>query len=88
MNEGNSDRKKEKGFKRDFLWVSTLGINLVLSSIVGIGLGYLIDHWFRTQPIFTIILFFIGTFAGFRQIYKEIMKLAKEDEKKHDGRSS
>jgi F0F1-type ATP synthase assembly protein I len=80
------NEKKDKGFKRDFLWVSTLGINLVVSSIAGTGLGYGIDHVFKTQPVFTISLFFIGTFAGFRQIYKEIIKMSKEDGKKNDGR--
>jgi len=86
MNEGKGDGKNGKGSRTGLLWISTLGINLVLSSIVGIGLGYFIDHWFRTQPVFTIALFFVGTFAGFRQIYKEIMKMAKEDEKKNEQR--
>jgi ATP synthase protein I len=86
MNEGKGNGKKEWNKRNSLLWVSTLGINLVLSSIVGIGLGYGIDHVFKTQPVFTITFFFIGTFAGFRQIYKEIMKMAKEDEKKHEQR--
>ncbi len=69
----------DDGLKRNLLFVSSLGINLVLSGVAGIVLGIYLDKWFHTRPILTIALFILGTVAGFRQIYKEIRKLGEED---------
>ena len=77
--------KKDSGLRRDMLWLSTLGINLVFASAVGVAIGYFIDKWLKASPIFTIVFFCIGTFAGFRVIYREVQKLDKEEKKPHDG---
>jgi len=77
------DLKKSSRLGRDMLWLSTLGINLVLAGAVGVVVGYYIDKWLKTPPIMTILFFCIGTFAGFRQIFKEVRKLGDE-EKKHE----
>jgi ATP synthase protein I len=84
-----TEEKKGKGKKdpsalRDLLWVSTLGINLVVATGVGVLVGHYLDKWLHTQPVLTILLFLIGTFAGFRQIYIEIRKLGREDQKKDE----
>jgi ATP synthase protein I len=73
------------GAKGDMLWVSTLGINLVLATLVGVAIGWYLDKWFHTSPVLTIVFFFIGTFAGFRQIYLAVRKLGDED-KNHEQR--
>jgi ATP synthase protein I len=69
--------------RQDWLWLSTLGINLVFASALGAVIGHFLDKWFRTTPIFIIVFFFIGTLAGFLQIYKQVQKMAKDDSK-HD----
>jgi ATP synthase protein I len=73
--------KKNVRTGRDLLWLSTLGINLVLAGAAGVAIGYFLDKWFNTPPVMTIIFFCIGTFAGFRQIYKEVRKLGSDDKK-------
>lgn len=89
MNGGKETGEKKPGVKknvslgRDMVWLSTLGINLVLAGAAGVFIGYFLDKWLKTQPIMTIVFFCIGTFAGFRQIYKEIRKLERDDNK-HD----
>lgn len=89
MNGGKETGEKKPVLKknvsrgRDMVWLSTLGINLVLAGAAGIFIGYFLDKWFKTQPIMTIVFFCIGTFAGFRQIYKEIRKLGR-DGNNHD----
>lgn len=72
-----TSRKPASGLP-DYMWIASLGINLVLSSVVGSAFGYLIDNWLNTKPAFMIIFFFLGLFAGFRQIFKEIKKIDKE----------
>ena len=80
-------KNKEAGTKHsprkrnDLIWASTLGVNLVLSTGVGLFIGWCLDRWFQTTPVLTIVFFFIGTFAGFRVIYREIQKLGEDDKK-------
>ena len=78
--EKKGKEKKEPSSMRDLLWVSTLGVNLVVATAVGVVVGHYLDKWLKTQPVLTIIFFLIGTVAGFRQIYIEIRKMGKEDE--------
>jgi ATP synthase protein I len=78
-------REKKNGMPgRDLLWLSTLGINLVLAGAAGAAIGYFIDKWLRTPPVMTIVFFCVGTVAGFRQIYKEVRKLGNDDKKNKD----
>jgi len=85
MNDGKNPAAKKKLHRGgDLLWLSTLGINLVLAGAAGIAIGYFLDKWLKTQPVMTILFFCIGTFAGFRQIYKEMQKLGNDNEKPHE----
>lgn len=68
--------------KGDLLWLSTLGINLVLAGAAGVVIGLYLDRWLKTMPVMTILFFCIGTFAGFSQIYREIRKLGSGNERK------
>ena len=77
----NHGAEEKPGGKGDLIWASSLGIHLVLSTAVGLILGWYLDKWFKTAPVLTIVFFFIGTFAGFRQIYLEIKKLGENDKK-------
>ena len=48
-----------------------------LLAAVGVGgvMGYLIDSWAGTEPIFFIVLFFTGFAAGVRNILKSYQDL-------------
>lgn len=85
MNDGKNPAIKKRLHRGgDLLWLSTLGINLVLAGAAGIVIGFYLDKWLKTQPVMTIFFFCIGTFAGFRQIYKEMRKLGSDNEKQHE----
>lgn len=43
---------------------------LVAALIVGGALGYGLDSWLHTKPLFMILLFFAGFAAGFLNIYR------------------
>ena len=46
------------------------GFELVGSIGISIALGYGLDTWLGTKPLFIIILFFLGVFAGFLNVYR------------------
>jgi len=70
--------KKDRRQYGDYLSVSSIGIHLVLSSIVGCVAGIYIDKWLNTTPAFTIILFLAGLVSGFRQIFKEVKRIGQD----------
>ena len=55
-----------------------ISTELVAAVVVGSIIGFLLDDWFDTKPLLIICFFFIGTFAGIRNVFK----LAKNMNKK------
>lgn len=47
-----------------------VGTELVSGVLVGAALGYFLDKLLGTQPIFLIILLFLGGAAGFLNVYR------------------
>ncbi len=66
--------KKDKEFMKQVARMSSLGLNLLISSLVGFFIGYLIDKYFGFKFIFMIIFTLLGFAAGIYEIYKAIKK--------------
>jgi ATP synthase protein I len=75
--------KKTKEGWGNILWLSSLGLNLVLSMAVGFVIGLYLDKWFKTKPVFLMIFLALGLFAGFRQLFKEARKANDIENKEH-----
>ncbi len=67
----DSDQKKK------FAAYSTLGIMFPASIGVGLFIGVVLDGFFGTDPVFTIILTLYGLAAGFYNFFKVINKYEK-----------
>ncbi|TBV79675.1 MAG: AtpZ/AtpI family protein [Desulfobulbaceae bacterium] len=51
---------------------STVGMTVVFSVFIGLGVGYLLDHKLfdgRTAPWFTLIFLALGVVAAFKNLY-------------------
>ena len=59
-----------------------LGISVVVSLIVFIGLGILIDHWLARSPVFTLIGVGVGLIAAGYQLYELVLV---SDRKRRNG---
>ncbi len=64
---------KRKGITQYFS-IGTIGLHLVSGVIVGVLIGYYLDKFFNTSPWLTIIFFFFGLAAGFRNMYKDVQR--------------
>jgi len=64
--------------------IGTIGLHLVSGVIVGVFLGYFLDKYFGTSPWLTIIFFFLGIAAGFRNMYKDVQKYIISEEKENN----
>lgn len=50
-------------------FLSSIGISLVASILIGLAMGYYLDQWLDTRPMFTLIMLLIGIISGFRNVY-------------------
>jgi len=77
----------DKPLFRQLLEASTIGLNLVLATFVGLAMGYGLDYLFDkylgviTYPWLTIIFLIIGIIAGFR----ELIRMARKTYNGNDG---
>jgi ATP synthase protein I len=46
------------------------GFELVGAIAAGVFIGYWLDTWLGTMPLFLIVMFFLGVFTGFYNIYR------------------
>jgi len=64
----------EKPIFKQLMQASSVGINLVLSTFVGLAMGYGLDSLFHTSPWLTIIFLLLGIIAGFRELFRMARK--------------
>jgi len=56
-----------------------LAMDLVISVVIGIGLGLLLDNYLGTKPWFMLIFMIFGVAAGFRNFYLFAGKLLRSN---------
>jgi len=71
--EHNNKNKKFTGFAHAFKIVSELFANI----LVGGSIGWTLDYFFNTKPIFIILFLIIGFISGIYTSYKSSKKFAK-----------
>jgi ATP synthase protein I len=71
-----TEKQPEKTLFKQLLEASSVGIHLVVSTFVGLAIGYGLDKLFGTSPYLTVIFLIIGIIAGFR----ELIRIAKKQE--------
>jgi ATP synthase protein I len=60
---------------------SSLGIEMGLCVVIGLGIGYYLDKYFTTSPYFTLIFMVFGIVAAFRAVYSAYKRLKRDDER-------
>lgn len=57
------------------------------SIAVGLALGYGLDRWWKTAPVFTLVLALLGIVAGFYNFYKTYTRWERRRSSGPPGRS-
>ena len=52
-----------------------ISTELVASVVVGSTIGFILDGWFDTKPLLTIIFFFMGVAAGILNVFRSAKKM-------------
>ena len=64
--------QKVKAFSNQLAMATELPFILVAAVIVGGLLGYFLDRWLHTKPVFMLIFGAIGFFAGVRDVLRRL----------------
>jgi F0F1-type ATP synthase assembly protein I len=73
------DERDSSGLVRQLSDVLDLPFVLVGSVVIAAGLGYLLDRWLHTSPVFTLVLGVLGFAAGIMQVLKRLTGKRKND---------
>jgi ATP synthase protein I len=57
----------------------TVGIELFAGILGGLLLGYGLDTWLGTRPLFLIVFFLLGAVAGMLNAYRYLRRALRED---------
>ncbi|MEJ2200069.1 MAG: AtpZ/AtpI family protein [Desulfuromonadaceae bacterium] len=78
MSENKYQLYKSLGF------LSSVGISMVASTLIGLGMGWWLDKKFDTNPWFTLIFLGFGIVSAFRNVYiltaRELRRQKQEDQ--------
>lgn len=72
---GGKEEESDKGEFRQYLRLSTLGIEMGVALAIGMLIGWYLDRLFGTRPWLIIIFSIFGIAAGFRNL----VRLARRD---------
>jgi F0F1-type ATP synthase assembly protein I len=77
----------EKGPGREFgeaYELAALGFTFGAAVVVFTGIGWLLDRWLHTIPIFTIVATLVGAVLGFLSVYVRIRRSTEASSRKRE----
>jgi ATP synthase protein I len=57
--------------------LSTIGLALVIATVIGLAGGYYLDRWLGTSPWLTLIGLMLGIAAGFVNLFRAVKRAEK-----------
>ncbi len=79
MNCGGFILKNKKGTLNNLVLITQFGISMMVPIFLCFFVGYFLDKWLHTSFI-AIVMFFVGSLAGFRNVYMFAKRSMKSDE--------
>jgi ATP synthase protein I len=58
--------------------LSSIGIAMVLATVIGLAGGYYVDRWLGTKPWFLLVGLGFGITAGFVMFFRSVRKAGRE----------
>ena len=69
-----TDKRKDPNMLAALGLASSVGLQLALTVLVGLGLGYLADRAFHTSPWFLLVGLLLGVLGGGYSVVRRLMK--------------
>lgn len=77
MPGGNKGRNTFKDLRH-----INIGLEFLVSTLIGVGIGYWLDLYFKTSPWLLLLGLLIGTASGFVRVYRFISELEEVQKNK------
>ncbi len=58
--------------------LSTVGITLVVATVIGLAGGYYLDRWLGTSPWLTLVGLLFGIAAGFVNLFRAVRRAERD----------
>ena len=55
-----------------------IGVELVVALAVGGGIGWVLDHWLGTMPLFLLVFFVLGAVAGLLNVFRAAKQMNRD----------
>lgn len=81
-----NDKQDRKELFRELGKYSALGLEMAISVVIGLAIGYYLDEWLGTGPWLTVVWLALGFAAGVRSLYRSAKKSEKDLEKIEEER--
>ena len=63
--------KYEEQHRGGHQWGLRVGLEIVTSTMIGLAIGFFLDRWLDTRPLFLILFAILGIAAGFINLYQD-----------------
>ncbi|HMB30568.1 MAG TPA: AtpZ/AtpI family protein [Desulfohalobiaceae bacterium] len=77
----------DKEYWDSLLKASLIGIHMVATTFIGLAIGYFLDKYLHTDPWLTMIFLFLGIAAGFKNMFQEVKKIQKSEERRNQTKN-
>jgi ATP synthase protein I len=64
--------------------LSSIGMTMVVATLIGVAGGYYLDAWLGTKPWLLIVGFLFGAAAGFRGLFRAL-RAVERGQKQDEG---
>jgi ATP synthase protein I len=81
-----TDKQDRKELFRELGRYSALGLEMALSVVIGLAIGYYLDKWLGTGPWLTVVWIALGFAAGVRSLYRAAVQSEKDLEKNEENK--
>jgi len=81
-----TEKQDRRAFFRELGKYSALGLELAISVVLGLAIGYYLDKWLGTGPWMTVVWIGIGFAAGVRSLYRAALRSGKDLEKEEEAK--
>ena len=85
-NKEQERREKAKLLGPTMLLVTQLGLTMAGSIFFCLFIGFYLDKWLNTKPIFIIIFIILGVAGGGYTVYRQVMEAMSLDEEDQNGK--
>ena len=81
-----TDKEDRRELFRELGRYSALGLEMAISVIIGLAIGYYLDKWLGTSPWMTVVWLGLGFAAGVRSLYRAALRSGRDQEKEEEKR--